>query len=60
MKIRPVEAEVFHADGKTGGQRDMMHLIVAFRYLAKAPKNSQDFMTCYCLINVPNVEVSVP
>ena len=35
MKIRPVEAEFFHADGQT----DMTKLIVAFRNSAKAPKN---------------------
>ena len=33
MKIRPVEAEMFHADG----QRDMTKLIVPFRNLTKAP-----------------------
>jgi hypothetical protein len=35
MKNRPVGAELFHA----GGQTDMTKLIVAFRYLANAPKN---------------------
>jgi len=60
MKIRPVDPELFHADRKTGGQRALMHLIVAFRNFAKAPKTSQDLMTFCCLINVPNVEVSVP
>ena len=59
-KIRPVEAELFHANRKTGEQRDMMHLIVPFRKLAKAPKHSQDLMTCYWLIKEPNVETSVP
>jgi hypothetical protein len=34
MKIRPVGAELFHADGRT----DMPQLIVAFRKLAEAPK----------------------
>jgi hypothetical protein len=34
MKIRPVGAELFHADGQT----DMTKLIVVFRNLAKAPK----------------------
>jgi len=33
-KILPVEAEVFHADGRTG----MMKLIIAFHNFAKAPK----------------------
>ena len=44
MKIRPVGAELFHADGWTdGGQTDMTKLIVAFRNLANAPKN------CLCI-----------
>jgi hypothetical protein len=34
MKICPVWAEVFHADGQT----DMAKLIVAFRNFANAPK----------------------
>jgi hypothetical protein len=37
MKIRPVEAELFHADGRT--DTDMMDLIVAFRNFADAHKN---------------------
>jgi hypothetical protein len=35
MKIRPVGAELFHADGRT----DMKKLIVVFRNFANAPKN---------------------
>jgi hypothetical protein len=35
MKIRVVEAELLHADGRT----DMTKLTAAFRSLAKAPKN---------------------
>ena len=34
MKIRSVEAELFHADGQT----DMTKLIVAFRNFVNAPK----------------------
>ena len=34
MTIPPVEAELFHADGRTD-----MKLVVAFRNSAKAPKN---------------------
>jgi hypothetical protein len=34
MKIRPVGAELFHADRET----DMTKLIVAFRNFANAPK----------------------
>jgi hypothetical protein len=41
MKIRPVGAELFHADGRTQTDRrtDMMNLTVAFRNFANAPKN---------------------
>jgi hypothetical protein len=39
MKILPVEAELFHADGRVGGHEDMTKLTVAFRYFAKAPKS---------------------
>ena len=43
MKIRPVGAELFHADRRTyrrGDRRkDMTKLIVAFRNFAKAPNN---------------------
>ena len=35
MKIRPVRAELFHADGRT----DMTKLEVAFRNFADAPQN---------------------
>jgi hypothetical protein len=38
MKIRPVGAELIHADGRT----DMTKLTVAFRHFAKAPKNWED------------------
>jgi hypothetical protein len=36
MKIRPVEAKLFHA----GGQKDMTNLTVACRNFANAPKNA--------------------
>jgi hypothetical protein len=37
MKIRPLGAELFHADRET----DVMELIIAFRNLANAPKNPE-------------------
>ena len=43
MKIRPVGAELFHADRRTDGQTDMTKLIVAFRNFANASKN-----VCLC------------
>jgi hypothetical protein len=37
MKIRPVEAELFHADGRTDGLTDRYdEAIVAFRNFANA------------------------
>jgi hypothetical protein len=39
MKIRPVRAEMFHADSRT----DMTKLILAFRNFVKAPKNYKRF-----------------
>jgi len=36
MKIRPVEANLFHVDGRT--DRHTTKLIIAFRNFAKAPK----------------------
>jgi hypothetical protein len=41
MKIRPVGADLFHADGRTDRQTDMTKLRVAFRNFANAPKNKQ-------------------
>jgi len=37
MKIRPVGAELFHTERRTGGQTDITKAIVAFRKFAKAP-----------------------
>jgi len=46
MKIRPVGAELFHADGgadgRTDGHTDMTNLIVAFRNFANLPKYTWD------------------
>ena len=38
MKIRPVGAELFHADVRTEGQTDMTKLIFALRNFTNAPK----------------------
>ena len=42
LKICPVEAELFHADGQrqTGRRRYMTKLIIAFRNFADAPKRN--------------------
>ena len=50
MKIRPVGAELFHADRtdrRTDGRRDMTKLIVAFRNFANALKKCVLFHTCF-------------
>jgi len=39
MKILPVGAELFHAEGRRYGQADKMKLIVVFRNFANAPIN---------------------
>ena len=43
MEIRPVGAELFHADrgmyGWTDGRTDMTKLIIAFHNFSKAPTN---------------------
>jgi hypothetical protein len=41
MKIRPVGAELFNADGRTDRWIDMTKLIVSFRNFANAPNNLQ-------------------
>jgi len=37
--IRPVTAELFHAEGQAGRQTDRSKLIVTFRDSANAPKH---------------------
>ena len=54
MKIRPVGAELFHANGRT----DLTKLIVAFRNFAKEPKNDREWnfeevIRCLILDPVP-------
>jgi hypothetical protein len=47
MKIRPVEAELFHAD-RTDGQTDMTKLVIAFRNFANAPEKMDLEVTETC------------
>ena len=44
MKIRPVGAELFHADGRTDKRTDMTKLTVAFRNFSNAPENQNIHM----------------
>jgi hypothetical protein len=41
IQIRPVRAELLHADGRKGRQADMTKLTVAFRNFANEPKNDR-------------------
>jgi hypothetical protein len=41
MKILPVEAELFYANGRTDRRAGMTKLIVAFLNFANAPKKSR-------------------
>jgi hypothetical protein len=52
MKIRPVEAELFHADGWT----DMRKLKVAFRNSANAPKKVKPQKETDMIIDIKNVK----
>ena len=46
IKIRPVEAELFHADGRTDGRTGRTKLIAAFGNFVKAlKKGSNEMMT---------------
>ena len=45
MNIRPVGADLFHADGRTDRRTDMTKLIVAFRNFANASKIAMENKT---------------
>jgi hypothetical protein len=46
IKIRPVEADLFHAEGRT----DLMKQVVAFHCFTKAPKQEQIQLYCKYLL----------
>jgi len=48
MKIRPVGAELVHADGRTDGRTVTKTLIVAFRNFTNAPKNQYREIIAVC------------
>jgi len=56
MKIRPVGAELLHADRQTDGPTDITNLIVDFRNFANAPNmrssgcSEQHYICCHWLI----------
>jgi hypothetical protein len=64
MKIHPVEAELFHADGRTDGrtdgqtETDTTKLIVTFRNFANAPKNADRNRTSPCTIKEHREQLS--
>jgi len=45
IKIRPLRAALFHADGQTDRQVDVMRLIVAFRNFANSPNKNEHYLT---------------
>jgi len=49
MKIRPLGAELFQADGRMDGRTDTTKLKVAFRNFANAFTNGK----CYCRLKSP-------
>ena len=53
IKIRQVGADLFHADGQTDGQTDMMCLVIAFRKFAKVPSKQSGCMPCHILPTMP-------
>jgi hypothetical protein len=59
MKISPVGAELFHADGQTDGRpdRDMTKLIVDFRNFANASKKGHSW-TIQLVSCMPMAEIS--
>ena len=40
VKIRPIGAKLFHAEGQTERQTEVSKLVVAFRSFANAPKKN--------------------
>ena len=50
MKIRPVRAELFHADRQTDGRTDITKVIVPFRSFANAPKILRSARTVFLRI----------
>ena len=56
MQIRPVGAELFHADGRTDRQTDMTKLTFAFRNFTNALKKS--FLSIF-LLNLSEDEINL-
>ena len=51
MKIRSVEAQLFHADGWTDGRTEMPKLIAAFRNFSNVPQDQQSIRKCSVMIS---------
>ena len=56
MKIRPVAAEFFRADGRKGRRTDMTTLIVTFRNIPTPPQKKKFLPTQYVYVFVFNPE----
>ena len=56
MKIRPVGAELFHADGRTERRTDMTKLIVTVRNFANEAKNITQTGFCENILSSGSTE----
>ena len=56
MKIRPVGAELFHADRRNFGQRDRTKLIVAQPLYY--PSNALTCIKCMVIRNIKNIKLA--
>jgi hypothetical protein len=54
IKIRPVEAELFHEDRGTYGRTDMTKPTVAFSNFANAPKKNSQLLNKFFYVIYPN------
>jgi hypothetical protein len=56
MKIHPLGAELFHAEGQMDRRMDRTKLIVAFRNFANAPKTLTSILTVRSDSRIPVFE----
>jgi hypothetical protein len=58
IKLLPVGAELFHADRRTDGEKDMKKPIVAFRNFANAPTN-QNILVYYLFPSYTTIKIKL-
>jgi hypothetical protein len=52
MKIRQLEAEFFHDDGRTDGRTDTTMVVVTFRNFTNAPKDLKSILKIQIIISL--------